>query len=245
VKALHRLIVTSETFKQSSAAPRESIGRDPDNLLLSRGPKVRLMAEQIRDSALAASGLLNRTIGGPSVKPYQPAGLWEQSGTGKSYAQDQGLKLYRRSLYTFWRRTSPPPSMMTFDAVSREVCTAKRDVTATPLQALVLLNDPQFVEAARVLAEGLLRRFPASEADRTHEAFRALIGRQPDETEARILARLFTEQRAVFAKNPDDAGRFLRVGDSAFDERLPRADLAAMTTVVSAIMNLEEFVVVR
>ena len=245
VKALHRLIVTSETFKQSSSASRESMLRDPDNLLLSRGPEVRLMAEQIRDGALAASGLLNRTIGGPSVKPYQPAGLWEQSGTGKTYTQDRGLKLYRRSLYTFWRRTSPPPAMMTFDAVSREVCTAKRDVTATPLQALVLLNDPQFIEAARVLAEGLLRRFPASEADRTREAYRALIGRGPDETEARILARLFAEQRDLFARNPDDAARFLGVGDSAFDPTLPRAELAAMTTVVSAIMNLEEFVVVR
>ena len=162
VKALHRLIVTSETFQQSSPAPRELILRDPDNLLLARGPKTRLMAEEIRDSALAASGLLNRTIGGPSVKPYQPAGLWEQSGTGKTYIQDQGLKLYRRSLYTFWRRTSPPPSMLTFDGVSREVCTARRDVTATPLQALVLLNDPQFVEAARVLAERLLTKFPTT-----------------------------------------------------------------------------------
>jgi hypothetical protein len=219
--------------------------RDPDNFLLSRGPKTRLMAEQIRDSALAASGLLNHTLGGPSVKPYQPAGLWEQSGTGKSYSQDRGLKLYRRSLYTFWRRTSPPPSMMTFDAVSREVCTAKRDVTATPLQALVLLNDPQFVEAARVLAEGVLKRFPASEVDRTREAFRALIGREPDETEARILARLFTEQRDLFGRNLDEAARFLGVGDSAFDATLPRVELAAMTTVVSAIMNLEEFVVVR
>ena len=145
---------------------------------------MRLLAEQIRDSALAASGLLNRTIGGPSVKPYQPAGLWEQSGTGKSYTQDKGLELYRRSLYTFWRRTSPPPSMITFDAVSREVCTARREVTATPLQALVLLNDPQFVEAARVLAERLLRRFPAIAAARNREAFRALTGRAPDETEA-------------------------------------------------------------
>ena len=135
--------------------------------------------------------------------------------------------------------------MMTFDAVSREVCTAKREVTATPLQALVLLNDPQFVEAARVLAERLLRRFPASEADRNREAFRALIGRPPDETEARILARLFAEQKVLFAKNLDDAARFLGVGDSVFDETLPRAELAAMTTVVSAIMNLEEFVVVR
>src|SRR4030095_13233713 len=122
----------------------------PDNILLARGPKFRLQAEEIRDSALAASGLLNRTIGGPSVKPYQPAGLWEQSGTGKKYTQDHGDKLYRRSLYTFWRRTSPPPSMLAFDAMSREVCTAKRESTTTPLQSFVLLNDPQFVEAARV-----------------------------------------------------------------------------------------------
>ncbi len=158
VKALHRLIVTSATFQQSSQAPRRLAARDPDNLLLARGPKTRLLAEQIRDSALAASGLLTRTIGGPSVKPYQPAGLWEQAGTGKTYTQDSGDKLYRRSLYTFWRRTSPPPSMVTFDAMSREVCTAKREVTTTPLQSLVLLNDPQFVEAARVLAQRLLRR---------------------------------------------------------------------------------------
>jgi len=245
VKALHRLIVSSDTFRQSSVASAEVMLRDPDNLLLARGPKTRLMAEQIRDSALAASGLLNRTIGGPSVKPYQPAGLWEQSGTGKSYAQDKGLKLYRRSLYTFWRRTSPPPSMITFDALSREVCTAKRDVTATPLQALVLLNDPQFIEAARVLAERLLQRFPNGDADRNRQAFRSLTGRQPDETEARILAQLFAEQKDLFARNPDDATKWLGVGESRWDETLPRADFAAMTTVVSAIMNFDEFVVVR
>jgi hypothetical protein len=221
--------------------------RDPDNLLLARGPKTRLMAEQIRDSALAASGLLNRTIGGPSVKPYQPAGLWEQSGTGKTYTQDKGLKLYRRSLYTFWRRTSPPPSMLTFDAMSREVCTAKRDVTATPLQALVLLNDPQFVEAARVLAEQVLKRFPNGDGEqaRNRWAFRSLTGREPDETETRILAQLFAEQKTLFSRNLDDAARWLGVGDSQWDETLPRADFAAMTAVVSAIMNFDEFVVVR
>ena len=247
VKALHRLIVSSDTFRQSSAASRDVLLRDPDNLLLARGPKTRLMAEQIRDSALAASGLLNRTIGGPSVKPYQPAGLWEQSGTGKTYTEDKGLKLYRRSLYTFWRRTSPPPSMVTFDAMSREVCTAKRDVTATPLQALVLLNDPQFVEAARVLAEQLLKRFPTGDGDqaRNRWAFRSLTGREPDETEARILAQLFAEQKTLFSRNLDDAARWLDVGDSQWDETLPRADFAAMTAVVSAIMNFDEFVVVR
>jgi hypothetical protein len=203
------------------------------------------MAEAIRDSALAASGLLSRQIGGPSVKPYQPAGLWEQSGTGKTYKQDTGDNLYRRSLYTFWRRTSPPPSMLTFDAMSREVCTAKRDVTTTPLQSLVLLNDPQFVEAARRLAENVIRRFPTDGASRNRVAFRALIGRAPDDTEAQILARLFEEQRTLFAGHSDDATRLLDVGQSAWDTALPRAELAAMTTVVSAIMNFDEFVVVR
>ncbi|MDQ3346983.1 MAG: DUF1553 domain-containing protein, partial [Acidobacteriota bacterium] len=245
VKALHRRIVTSQTFRQSSQAAGGSAARDPDNELLARGPRTRLMAEQIRDSALSASGLLNRAIGGPSVKPYQPAGLWEQSGTGKTYTQDTGDALYRRSLYTFWRRTSPPPSMVTFDAVSREVCTARRDVTATPLQSLVLLNDPQFVESARVLAAQLLTRFGDDEAARNREAFRALIGRPPDGTESGILARLFAEQRDLFARNPGEAAKLLAVGESPSDETLPHGDFAAMTTLVNAIMNFDEFVVVR
>ena len=204
------------------------------------------MAEQIRDSALAASGLLNRTIGGPSVKPYQPAGLWEQSGTGKTYTQDKGLKLYRRSLYTFWRRTSPPPSMVTFDAMSREVCTAKRDVTATPLQALVLLNDPQFVEAARVLAERLLKRFPNGDGETQplrHSAPSPAASRtRPKRAYWRSSS---PSRRSCSARNPADAARWLSVGDSRGTRRCPRADFAAMTAVVSAIMNFDEFVVVR
>ncbi len=245
VKALHKLIVNSATYQQSSQAPHELVARDPDNSLLARGPKHRLLAEEIRDEALAASGLLNRTLGGPSVKPYQPAGLWEQSGTGKTYTQDHGAKLYRRSLYTFWRRTSPPPSMLTFDAVTREVCTAKRETTATPLQSLVLLNDPQFIEASRVLGERLLKQYPHDETARNRDAFRALIGRAPDETEARILAQLFAEQTAVFAKDTDGAKRLLTVGESKPDETLPPAESAAMTTLVNAIMNFDEFIVER
>jgi len=245
VKALHRLIVSSDTFRQSSQVSGGSARPDPDNELLARGPKTRLMAEEIRDSALAAAGLLNRAIGGPSVKPYQPAGLWEQAGTGKTYKQDTGPALYRRSLYTFWRRTSPPPSMVTFDAMSREVCTAKREATATPLQSLVLLNDPQFVEAARVLAERELKRFPDDGAARNREAFRTLIGRVPDEVEAGILARLFAEEKDLFTRNSDNAAKLLDTGESEWDGALPRADFAAMTTVVNAIMNFDEFVVVR
>ncbi len=245
VKALHRLIVNSATFQQSSQATRELVERDPENLLLARGPKQSLLAEQIRDSALAASGLLNRTLGGPSVKPYQPAGLWEQSGTGKTYAQDHGDKLYRRSLYTFWRRTAPPPSMLTFDAVTREVCTAKRETTATPLQALVLLNDPQFVEAARVLGERLLKAHPENLQARIHGAFRSLTGRSPDEKEITVLRQLFEEQKGFYGKEAGAADKLLAIGESKWDEGQPRADFAATAMLVSAIMNFDEFVVQR
>jgi hypothetical protein len=245
VKALHRLIVNSAAFRQSSQAPRELVARDPDNTLLARGPKMRLLAEQIRDGALAASGLLNRTLGGPSVKPYQPAGLWEQSGTGKTYTQNHGDKLYRRSIYTFWRRTAPPPSMLTFDSITREVCTARRETTATPLQSLVLLNDPQFVEAARVLGGKLLKQYPADEAARIREAFRGVTGRLPDETELRILTALFAEQKAHFTNHEDGAKKLLSTGESKWDESLPPAEFAAMTTLVSTIMNFDEFVVER
>jgi hypothetical protein len=245
VKALHRLIVTSATYRQSSQATRELTERDPDNALLARGPKHRLLAEQIRDSALAASGLLNRTIGGPSVKPYQPAGLWEQSGTGKTYTQDKGDKLHRRSLYTFWRRTAPPPAMLTFDATSREVCSAKRETTGTPLQALVLMNDPQFVEAARVLAERLLKEHPENPEPRIREAFRSLTGRLPDGEEVSMLRQLFDEQKTFYGKESEAADKLLATGESKWDESLPRADFAATTMLVSAIMNLDEFVMER
>jgi hypothetical protein len=245
LKALHRRIVLSATFRQSSVTTADAAARDPENQLLSRWPKTRLLAEQIRDGALAASGLLNRTVGGASVKPYQPAGLWEQSGTGKTYHQDTGLKLYRRSLYTFWRRTAPPPSMTAFDAVTREVCVARREATVTPLQSLLLLNDPQFVEASRALAERVLKRHPQNARDRHRDAFRGLIGRLPDETETGILLQLFDEQQQWFARHPADALKYVSVGDSAPDPSLPPAELAAMTAVVNAIVNFDEYVVLR
>lgn len=245
VKALHRLIVSSATYQQSSRATKELLERDPENRLLARGPKIRLPAEQIRDGALAASGLLVTNIGGPSVKPYQPEGLWEQSGTGAKYKQDHGNKLYRRSLYTFWKRTSPPPNMLTFDAVTREVCTAKRETTATPLQALVLLNDPQFIEAARALAERLLKQFPDDVNARAQVAFKKLISRAPDETEMHILGKLFSEQKNLFAQDEAAAKKLLATGESKHDSTLPPADFAATTLMVSAIMNFDEFIVER
>ncbi len=245
VKALHRRIVSSDTFRQTSAASPDLVRRDPENLWLARGPVLRLPAEHIRDSALAASGLLVRTVGGPSVKPYQPEGLWEQSGTGQTYRQDTGEKLYRRSLYTFWRRTSPPPAMTTFDAVSREVCVARRDVTVTPLQSLVLLNDPQFVEAARVLAEQLVRQFPTDPRARHREAFRRLAGRAPDATEADILAQAFDEQQRMYAADTQAADALIRVGQAPRDAALSAADVAATASVASLIMNFDSFVVTR
>lgn len=245
VKSLHRLIVESATYQQSSQTAPEVSERDPEDLLLSRWPSHRLQAEQIRDSALADSGLLNRAVGGPSVKPYQPAGLWEAAGTGGEYAQDTGDKLYRRSLYTFLKRTVPPPAMLTFDATSHEVCTAKRETTTTPLQALVLLNDPQFVEAARVLAERLLKAFPADGQARIRNAFRQLTGREPDTTEIRILGQLVSEQEQLFAANPATATKLLATGASKPDDTLPPAEFAATTTLVSALMNFDEFIVER
>ena len=245
VKALHRLIVTSATYRQNPEGTSELRERDPDNQWLGRGPRRQLLAEQIRDSALAASGLLCRTVGGPSVKPLQPEGLWREAGVPGSYQPDTGDNLHRRSLYTFWRRTAPPPNMLTFDATNREVCTARREVTVTPLQALVLLNDPQFVEAARGLAGQLVRRHPDRLSARIQEAWRTLLARSPDEHEAAISTRLYQEQRRFFDQNPAGVEELLKTGSAPRDESLPAADVAATTMLVSAVMNLDEFVVLR
>ena len=245
VKELCKLIALSSVYRQSST-PREPklFAEDPDNRLLGRGPRHRLSAEQIRDNALAASGLLVRKIGGPSVRPYQPAGLWEESGTGKTYVQDHGEGLYRRSMYTFWRRTAPPASMRSFDAGSREVCSARRERTATPLQSLVLLNDPQFIEAARVLAERLIREHGSLE-ERFRTAFRLLTSRSASAEELAVLKRLFDEQRAQYAAAPDGARAFLEIGEQPRDATLDAAEHAALTAVTLALMNHDECVTKR
>jgi len=244
-KAMHKLIMMSATYQQGTVPNAEQLAKDPENLLLARGARHRLTAEQIRDSALAVSGLLSPVIGGPSVKPYQPAGLWEESGTGKSYKQDKGENLYRRSIYTFWRRTSPPPSMLSFDATSREVCTAKREVTSTPLQALVLLNDPQFVEASRVLAEKLVKAEPQAVDERIVRSFRLLTGRTPDKDEVAILERLYAEQKERFAKDTPAAQKLVKTGESKTDTTLDATEVAATTMLVSTLMNFDEFVMKR
>ncbi|PWU11281.1 MAG: hypothetical protein C5B50_23555, partial [Verrucomicrobia bacterium] len=245
LKALHKLIVMSATYRQSSRASPELLAKDPDNHLLARGPKHRLRAEEIRDHALAVSGLLSPRIGGPSARPYQPEGLWEESGTGKHYVQDTGEGLYRRSLYTFWRRTAPPPSMRIFDAPSREVCTARRETTATPLQALVLLNDPQFVEAGRVLAEQLIHRCGEDAASCIERGFRLSTGRQPSPAELAVLQRLYQEQLRLFQNDPKSAHEYLKTGQRASDSSLPVPQLAATAVVAGALMNLDEFVTLR
>ena len=178
VKAMQKMIVMSATYRQSSKVTPELLQRDPENRLLARGPRFRLSAEMIRDQALAVSGLLVEKIGGPSVKPYQPAGLWKELG-GEDYQQDTGEGLYRRSLYTFWKRTVPPPSMMNFDAAGREACTVRENRTNTPLQALDLMNDPAYVEASRVLAERMMREGGATPESRISFAFRLATARRP------------------------------------------------------------------
>jgi len=246
VKQLCKQITLSATYGQSSV-PRQSrlYVDDPDNALLARGPRYRLPAEQLRDNALAVSGLLVSKQGGPSVMPYQPAGLWEEAGTGKSYQQSKGEGLYRRSMYTFWRRTSPPPSMLTFDATGREVCTARRERTATPLQALVLMNDPQFVEAARVLAERRLQDADLSPAERIQSLFRILTSRTASPRELEVLSRLYQDQKLHFEQTPDEATKLLSVGESPPDKKLNVAELAALTVVTKTLMNFDECVTKR
>jgi hypothetical protein len=244
VKTLHKTIVTSATYRQSSTGDTLHRQRDPDNRLLGRAPRFRLPAEMIRDNALAASGLLVDRIGGPPVKPYEPPGLWaEKSGT--AYVPDEGEGLYRRSVYTYWKRTSPPPSMMTFDAVGREVCAAKRGATSTPLQALVLMNDPQFAEAARVLAERAMRRKMESIVQECEYLFRVLTSRQPEPHEVEILTALYEDQHQFYRQQPAEAEKLLVVGPSAWDKRLDPAHLAATTVVAGMLMSLDECVTRR
>lgn len=241
VKALVRLIVTSSTYRQSAARSPELEERDPGNRLLARGPRFRLSGEIIRDQALAASGLLAPLIGGPSVKPYQPAGLWEavSYGADQSYTTDRGPSLYRRGLYTYWKRQAPPPSMVSFDAPTRETCVVSRSRTNTPLQALVVMNDPTYVEAARVLATRLMKEW--AEPDRIiREGMRHVISRSPTDRELSALRALWERRRVEFRAKPDTAKALIRVGEMPVDESLDPPDLAAWTIVTSLLLNLDE-----
>jgi len=242
-KSLLELIVTSSTYRQSSKTSPSQLVQDYENRLLARGSRHRLDAEVIRDNALAASGLLVDGIGGPSVYPYHPKGLWlelnNRPGYSRTYKQDSGDKLYRRSLYTYWKRTVPPPSMATFDAPEREFCLVRRSRTNTPLQAFVMLHDPQFVEAARHLAQRMTAASKNAE-QRMQHGFRLVTSRLPNQEEKAVLQALFQERLDLYTRDRKSAKAVLSVGDSNQNANLPEPEQAAWTTVARVLLNLSE-----
>jgi hypothetical protein len=244
VKALQKLIVMSATYMQSSIAGPMQLESDPENLFYTRGPSYRMSAEQIRDNALVSSGLINERIGGPSVYPYQPKGLWEAISNYGKYRQQKGDTLYRRSMYTIWKRTVPPPMMLNFDASERQNCVVKRQKTSTPLQALVVMNDPQFVEASRVLAQNMLRQ-PGDLDKKLTYGFMALTGRKPSPKEITILKELYQEELMDFRKNPGRVKAVLSTGEYPVNKLVNPMELAAGTIVTSTIMNFDEFMIKR
>lgn len=247
LKQLYKQILLSGVYQQDSRVTRDMQARDPENRLLTRGPRYRMPAETIRDNALAIAGLLKRTIGGPSVKPYQPDGLWEDVTVERrgKYVADQGDGLFRRSMYTFWKRTCPPPSMVTFDAPNREVCVARRSRTNTPLQALVLLNDPTYIEAARSLAQDTLKHGGESDVARIHYAYRRALVREARSEEIQPLLELIQAARVRFGDNDQFTETFNRVGTVPPASELPQSELAAWTVFASALLNLDETITKR
>ncbi|MED5466529.1 MAG: DUF1553 domain-containing protein, partial [Pseudomonadota bacterium] len=243
-KHMYRLILNSAAYRQTSHVGAAAYRRDPENRLLARGPRMRLDAEEIRDACLASSGLLVKQLGGKSVYPYQPKGLWmelnNRPGYSKAYTQGKGNDLYRRSLYTFWKRTVPSPMLKTFDAPEREFCTTRRSRTNTPLQALALLNGPQFVEAARHLAQRMLTEGGQTVNERITYGFRLVTARTPGQTEVALLLSAYTENLKRYASNEPAALKLLQVGDSPYNADLNISKLAAMTRVARLLLNLNE-----
>jgi hypothetical protein len=242
MKALHKTIVTSATYRQSSKATKALLQKDPDNRLLARGPRLRLPAETIRDQALFVSGLLVEKLGGPSVRPYQPPGLVKELHGTDDYKQDHGPDLYRRSLYTFWKRTVPPPEMTTFDAANRETCVVRASRTNTPLQALNLMNDVTYVEAARLLAQRVMIEGGKTPEERLTHAFRLCTSRPPTSAELKVLLDGLDFQRDRFRNDPKGAARLLSVGESPPSPRLDQRELAAYAAMASLILNLDEVI---
>lgn len=237
-KHIIRLIVTSATYRQSAKVTPALLERDPDNRLLARGPRHRLPSWMIRDQALAASGLMTPVIGGPPVKTYQPAGIWEEATFGnKRYVQDRGEALYRRSLYVFWRRIVGPT--MFFDSANRQTCSVKTTTTNTPLHALVTLNDITYVEAARALAQLAMEK-NGTDAERLTFAFRRILARKPTDAEAKVLIGALAKQRKLFTEDKDAARKLLKVGDSLRNEKLDAVDHAALAVVCLMMLNLDE-----
>lgn len=245
-KALLKRIAMSATYRQSSIASAELRSKDPANVWLGRGPSQRLTAEMIRDQALAVSGLLVQRLGGPSVKPYQPTGLWEEKAFGAPrYDQGKGEDLHRRSLYTFWKRTVPHPAMIAFDAAERNTCIVRRQTTSTPLQALALLNDTQIVEASRLLGERAIKEGGSSSQERIRWLFRTVAARNPSAREIAVLERLLAEQRELFTADPGSAARWLAVGEAPNDAALDLADLAAHAILAKTLLNHDAAVMRR
>jgi hypothetical protein len=235
VKHLLKTMVMSATYRQSSKLTPNLLKRDPENRLLARGARFRLSAEVIRDQALAVSGLLVDKVGGPPVKPYQPAGLWQELAGGKGYEEDSGEGLYRRSLYSYWRRTVAPPNMVTFDSPTRETCVIRETRTNTPLQALTLMNDVIYVEAARKLAEQMF--------DKGIDApFEHVLSRPPAPHESAALQKALSKLQHYYRANPSDAEKYLGVGKSPRNPKIAAPELAAYTGVASIILNMDEAV---
>ncbi len=245
VRAMLRYMVHSATYQQTAAAGPELLEQDPENRWLARAPRLRLKAEMIRDQAFAVSGLLNEEVGGPSVKPYQPEGLWEETtggggGSTARYRVSEGADRYRKSLYTFWKRTVPPPGMLIMDAPSRDLCTVKRQETNTPLQALLLLNDPQVLEASKALALRAWKEGGEEPAERIAFMFRAVTSAAPDEAELKVLVDYFEEERQSYTTARDAAEAYLATGDYTLPDTLPAEEMAAYTLVANTIFNLDE-----
>ena len=243
IKRLIKQFLMSSTYRQSTTVVSEKLAVDPENILLSSGPRTRMSAETIRDMALASSGLLVKEIGGPSVKPYQPKGIWEMATSGRGilarYVQDHGDKLYRRGLYSFIKRTVPPPYMLVFDASNRDLCEVSRLTTNTPLQALVMMNDPTVLEASRVFAERLMKEELSTE-DRIVYAFRSIACRQPKSQELDILLKYYDDEKQRFDTAPDTAKEFIRAGEFRHEEINDVQSLAALMQVIHTIYNMEE-----
>jgi hypothetical protein len=244
VKKLFKLIVTSATYRQAALTTPEKLEKDQHNRLLSRGPRFRMDAEMVRDYALAASGLLVRKIGGRSVRPYQPEGVWEAvamiGSDTRNYRPDSGESLYRRSMYTLWKRAAPPASMDILNAPSREVCTVRRERTDTPLQALVTLNDPQFVEAARNLAEATLKQGGPTPEERVDFMAERVLCRPLRSDERQVVRVTVDDLLRHYQSHADEAGKLIAVGESKADAALDRPGLAAWTMLANQLMNLDE-----
>lgn len=243
IKAILRKIALSATYRQSSRIDAEKLERDSENLLLARGPNQRLSAEMIRDHALAVSGLLSDSVGGKWVKSYQPPGIWKelanQIGENK-YRPGLGQELYRRSLYSYWKRTIPPPTMLTFDASERAVCVVKRQTTSTPLQSLVLLNDPQYVEASRLLATSMLQLASTNDKEGIRQGFRAVTSRYPSQRELDILTKQLAAEKRVFSREPEKAEALISIGQMLPDKSINPVELASWTVLANTLLNLDE-----